>query len=86
MDLKEAALSILREWRDVDSIKLKKLSSAPIDLLLEKDTCQEYANALDRQLAFGESDHELRFAYQQFETRFYRLREKIIYEILRSES
>ena len=85
MDLKETANNIIREWYALDSINLKKLTDSPIDLLIEKNRCAEFAGALDRQLAFGESELELELAYKQFEPRFHRLREKIIVAILRSE-
>jgi hypothetical protein len=53
-----------------------------VDLQLEKDACEQWAGNLGNQLAWG-TDSDIAEAAYQLESRLKRLKEKIVFEVLK---
>jgi hypothetical protein len=80
MTPKEHASQLLAEWIQC---KYARPKSNAVDIQLDKDNCQVWAQHLTRQYHWG-SDLEISEACYQFEPRLRELREKVIIEILKN--
>ena len=78
MDARERASELLAEWL---MCKDARPRSKAVDIQLDKDSCQKWAQHLARQYHWG-SDAEIAEACNQLEPRLKSLREKLIIEIL----
>lgn len=56
-----------------------------VDVQLEKDSCLKFANHLKSQISWG-SENDIYEAYYKLESKVYRLRNKLIFEVLKHGS
>lgn len=79
MDPRDLANKLLEEFYLVSRARPRHNA---VEVQIEKDSCNKWANHLSRQLNWG-SDHEIFEACSQLESRLTPLREKVILEILK---
>ena len=80
MDWQEYARQLLDEFNSCLAAKPKHNA---VDVQLEKDACGKFAYHLNTQLGWG-TENEIAEACHQLEPRLKKLKEKLIFEILKS--
>jgi hypothetical protein len=78
---KTRARFLLREW---DKCMMAKPKNPSVDLTIERDHCAPFAYQLNNQYAWGDDDKELIEACDQLEVRMHKLKEKLIFEVLKN--
>lgn len=79
MNIREHAEQLLDEFNQC--IRAKPRHNA-VDVQLEKDSCSKFAHHLNSQLGWG-TDNDIAEAAYQLESRLARLKEKIVFEVLK---
>lgn len=79
MNIRDRALELIEEYNLCCRAKPKHNA---IDIQLEKDNVSKWAVNLNNQLGWG-TDVEIAEAYYQLEPRLNRLKEKLIFEVLK---
>jgi isochorismate hydrolase len=80
MDHKQLARELLDEWYLCERAQVPK---NVIDLQLAKDRCSSLAHVVDQEYAWGTSDDELRKACEKLAPALKKLKEQIVYEVLK---
>jgi hypothetical protein len=80
MDYKELARELLDEWNLCLNARVPK---DVVSLQLVKDRCSSFAYVLDQEYAWGTSDEELKKACQALAPELKKLKEKIVFEVLK---
>ena len=80
MDCKEFARELLDDWHLCENARVPK---NVIDLQLAKDKCAALAYVVDQEYAWGTSDVELQKACDALAPMLKKLKEKIVFEVLK---
>jgi hypothetical protein len=79
MDIRDQAIELLDEYYLCCKSRPKHNA---IDLQIEKDSCSKWANNLNNLLAWGSED-QIAEAYFEFAPKLQKLKEKLIFEVLK---